>query len=175
MTDATTAAAPPFPLASSASDAPRIGLRPHPALPWLLLPNGVPAQVLTEAAQVKVPNTRKWFRGVVSQRGNLLPVFDIGEWAGHGPTVGDDRQGPVVVVIGIGTDAFALLSHLSPGLVRVGRLDASPAGGTTHGALTDYLGQAWAVAPGGADTRHAYDFDARRWLGDVAQHLTGAD
>jgi chemotaxis signal transduction protein len=175
MTDATTAAAPPLPLASSASDAPRIGLRPHPALPWLLLPPGVPAQVLADAMLVRVPNTRKWFRGVVSQRGNLLPVFDLGEWVGQGLTVGDDRQEPLVVMISIGTDTFALLSHATPSLVRVAPLDVAATEPSSYGPISGYLGQTWEVASGGADSRHAYDFDARLWLSDVARQLTGAD
>lgn len=159
--------------ARAPADAPLIGLRPHPALPWLLLPDGVPAQVLADAALVKVPNTQDWFRGVVSQRGNLLPVFDLGEWAGHSRAVGEGRAAPTVVAIGIGAEAFALLSHRQPGLLRVGQAAAADHA-PVHGRLADYLGPARPIAAGASAGEHAHAFDARRWLGDIAHHITRA-
>jgi len=159
--------------AHAPADLPLIGVRPHPALPWLLLPDGVPAQVLADAVPVKVPNAQAWFRGVVSQRGNLLPVFDLGEWAGHGRTLGEGRTGPTVVAVGIGAEAFALLSHRQPGLLFVGR---EAVGNSAHreGPLADYLGHARPIAAGAAEGEHAHAFDARRWLGDIAHHITRA-
>lgn len=174
--DAMTAPAAPHAVASDATAVPRIGMRPHPALPWLLLSDGLPAQVLSETSLVKVPNTRPWLRGVVSQRGNLLPVFDLAEWAGHGRTTTEDNRSPIVVAIGVGADAFALLSHRAPGLVRITQGDAAAIESDhDHGPLSDYLGRALRVASGVTDTGHAYPFDARRWLGDIAQHISRAD
>lgn len=174
--DAMTAASAPHAAAINATAVSRIGLRPHLALPWLVLPDGVPAQVLSEISLVKVPNTRPWLRGVVSQRGNLLPVFDLAEWAGHGHTTGESNRSPSVVAIGVGADAFALLSHRAPGLVRVEPGEATLAEGDHgHGPLSGYLGRALRVASGVTDAGHAYPFDARRWLGDIAQHISRAD
>ena len=157
---------------------PRIGLRPHAALPWLLLPDGIPAQILGEASVVKVPNTRDWFRGVVSQRANLLPVFDLGHWSGIGRTSGTGREAPLVVAVGIGAEAFGLLSQQSPGLVR-------PLGDAVAGdpamlpeRLRDYLPQACMIAEAGRDNAvptQACEFDVRRWIGDIAHDITGTD
>ncbi len=75
-------------IAATVRAAPKIAFRAHPALPWLVLPDGLPMQVVIDAVPVRVPNTQPWFLGVVSQRGVLLPVFDLAAWAGlrHDPS-----------------------------------------------------------------------------------------
>jgi len=160
-------------LVQRAAAVPRIGLRPHPALPWLVLPDGVPAQVLDDTALVKVPNVRPWFRGVVSQRGNLLPVFDLAEWGGRGKTINDGRRPPIMVMVGTGAEVFALMSTDLPSLVRAEHIE-SPSDDTQDlGPLADYLGIPWRIAPGTTDTGYAYPFDLRRWLHDIAPRITG--
>lgn len=174
-TDATAGSAEQQAVADSATATPRIGLRPHPTLPWLLLPDGISAQVLGEAALVKLPNTREWFRGVVSQRGNLLPVFDLGDWAGVGRSTGEGRKAPVIIAIGIGADAFALLSQREPAVLRIQQeVDRPDADSIAPEPMKDYLGQATRIAPGSADGAYAHEFDVRRWLGDIAHHITRA-
>ena len=156
----------------------RIGLRPHAALPWLLLPDGIPAQILGDASVVKVPNTRDWFRGVVSQRGNLLPVFDLGHWAGLGHTQGTAQATPLVIAVGIGAEAFGLLSQQSPGLVRQAEdaIDGDPV--ALPERLLGYLPQARMIAETGRDNAapaRACEFDVRRWISDIAHDITGTD
>jgi CheW-like domain len=143
-------------------DAPRIAFRPHRALPWLLLPEGMPLQVLIEAAPVRVPNTRPWFKGVVGQRGNLLPVFDLASWAG----LPDDGETlPQIVAIGIGTQACAMLCAAEPTLLSVGAEDTTS---TEGDALSPFLGRAYASVLGGAR-----EFDIQRWLATAAQQISG--
>jgi chemotaxis signal transduction protein len=142
--------------------APRIAFRPHRALPWLLLPEGMPLQVLIETAPVRVPNTRPWFKGVVSQRGNLLPVFDLSAWAG----LADEDDGRLqVVAIGLGTQACAMLCATAPTLLRV---DAEDETSTEDSALSPFLGRGYTSALG-----RACEFDIQRWLATAAQQISG--
>ena len=137
--------------------APRIAFRAHPALPWLVLPEGLPMQVLIDAAPVRVPNTHPWFLGVVSQRGVLLPVFDLAAWAGLGHAPSDRSQ---IVSIGNGTDACAMRCSGMPTLLALAPAASpgasQPAG---DGPLDAYLDDRFDSAPGPARR-----FDIARWL-----------
>lgn len=141
--------------------APRIAFQAHPQLPWLLLPEGVPMQVLIDALPVRVPNTRDWFKGVVSQRGNLLPVFDLAGWAGL--SAADAK--PQIVSAGVGASACAIVCAATPTLLYAGR-EATPA--TTVAALEPFLGRAHVSTQG-----IAREFDLQRWLAAAAQDITG--
>jgi len=143
---------------------PRLGFRPHPQLPWLLAPPGVPLQVLIEAAPVRVPNTPHWFRGVVSQRGNLLPVFDLAGWAGLDDT-GMER--PQVVSVGSGAQACAVLCGITPSLISIVE-DAEADAAGSAGALAPFLGRAYATSLG-----LAREFDVARWLAAAASNING--
>ncbi len=43
----------------------------------LLLPGNVVSEVVDKAVVCRLPNTHAWFSGVVSSRGNMIPVFDL--------------------------------------------------------------------------------------------------
>jgi CheW-like domain len=133
--------------------APRIGFRAHPALPWLVLPEGLPMQVLMDAAPVRVPNTHPWFLGVVSQRGVLLPVFDLAAWAGLTHEAATRTQ---IVSIGNSADACAMRCSGMPTLLTLAPV-ASPAAG--DGPLDAYLADGFDTASGSARR-----FDIARWL-----------
>jgi chemotaxis signal transduction protein len=141
---------------------PRIAFRPHRQLPWLLLPEGMPLQVLIEAAPVRVPNTRSWFHGVVSQRGNLLPVFDLAGWA---ELPEQDDVSPQIVAIGLGAQACAMRCATAPTLLSV---DAEDSTSTEDGALSPFLGRSYTSALG-----RAREFDIQRWLATAAQQISG--
>ncbi len=142
-------------------DALRIAFRPHRILPWLLLPEGMPLQVLVETTAVRVPNTPPWFQGVVSQRGNLLPVFDLPAWAG----LPDDADAqPKIVAIGLGAQACAMLCAITPTLLSVAAEDQAP---SDDGALSPFLGRSYTSALG-----KAREFDIQRWLATAAQRIS---
>lgn len=145
----TSADMPALPLA-----APRIALRLHPALPWLLMPEGVALEVLVDASPTRVPNTRSWFGGVVSQRGKVLPVFDIAGWAQCEHTA---RTPPLLLVVDLPASPFVVRSEAMPELIMRG--DDDPALPPHAGALAPYLhaGRAHARGP-------AYEFDIGAWL-----------
>jgi chemotaxis signal transduction protein len=140
---------------------PRIALRPQAGLPWLLLPQGVPLEVLIDAVGIQVPNTQPWFDGVVSQRGNLLPVFDLAKWAGLKTTSRDKRQ---IVVVGLGTRHCALLTASAPMLIRVDT--PIPSSASDVGTLSPFLRERYATPHG-----DAYEFDIERWLTVVSQQV----
>lgn len=147
--------------ATAPAATPRIAFQAHPQLPWLLVPEGVPMQVLIDAVPVRVPNTRDWFKGVVSQRGNLLPVFDLAGWAGL--PASDAR--PQIVSAGVGATACAIVCAATPTLLFAER-EAMPA--ATVAALEPFLGRAHASAQG-----IVREFDLQRWLAAAAQDITG--
>lgn len=43
----------------------------------LLLPEGVVGEVFDELPMCRLPNTSNWLHGMASQRGNVVPVFDL--------------------------------------------------------------------------------------------------
>lgn len=43
----------------------------------LLLPEGVVGEVFDELPMCRLPNTLDWLHGMASQRGNVVPVFDL--------------------------------------------------------------------------------------------------
>ncbi len=144
------------------ASAARIVYRPHAQLPWLLAPEGVALQVLMDTTPVRVPNTRPWFRGVVSQRGVLLPVFDPAVWAGLERDGGRRLQ---IVAVALGAQACALVCEDPPTLTAPGaELHAAEA----EGALSPWLGRTFASALGSVR-----EFDIRRWLADAAQQIVG--
>ncbi len=150
--------------APAAPSAPRIALRPHDALPWLLLPQGTPLEILIDASAVRVPNTNDWFQGVVSQRGNLLPIFDIASWAGLHTAADRQRQ---VVVVGLPSRMFGLMSDTTPALFHIQGTGGRRAG--YSGALSPYLSLAHSNG-----REEAYEFDASGWLTHVSQDITRA-
>ncbi|MCC7249557.1 MAG: chemotaxis protein CheW [Lysobacter sp.] len=160
----------------AATDVARIAFRPHRALPWLVLPQGLAMQVLIEAHAVQVPNTRPWFRGVVSQRGNLIPVFDLAEWAGLPPERAE-REQIASVNLGAQASACALVCSESPTLTRA----SSAADATSrHGASTmpeaDAIAIPEALAPYisrifESDLGRAHEFDILRWIAYAAAQV----
>lgn len=150
--------------ASAAATPPalRIALRSHDALPWLLLPQGVTLEIMIDASAVRVPNTNDWFHGVVSQRGNLLPIFDLATWAGLHVEPDRPRQ---VIVVGLPSRVFGLMSDTTPALLQLQGMDGKRAG--YAGALSPYL--TFAHAHG---REEAYEFDAATWLAHVSQQIS---
>jgi len=55
----------------------------------LLLPEGKLSEVVMDYVVHPIPNTQKWFIGMINMRGNLVPVLDIGMLLGS--SVEDDH------------------------------------------------------------------------------------
>lgn len=164
------------PDAPAVAEVPRIAFRPHRALPWLVLPQGLAMQVLIEAHAVQVPNTRPWFRGVVSQRGNLIPVFDLAEWAGLPPERAEREQ---IASVNLGThaSACALVCCETPTLTRASTAADRAANAAANAvanqdtptipeALAPYVSRIYESALG-----RAREFDILRWIANAAAQV----
>lgn len=146
--------------AHEATSPQRIALRPHGSLPWLVLPQGIALEVLLDLQPIQMPNTQPWFYGVVSQRGNLLPIFDLALWAG----VARDRDAkPYIVSIGKGSADFAIVSETTPALMRLERIEDRPVG---LDALAPYVNRTFSGPEG-----DAYEFDIERWFALAAGNI----
>lgn len=133
----------------------RVGFRCATDLPWLLLATGVAAQVAIDPRITRVPHTRAWFRGVMSLRGTLYPVFDIKGWLSGIPSTFDKAR---ILVIAPGDAGAAVLFSDEPRVLQVRRTTA-PAGNDrlsefAHGAFT-------------AGTDLAIEFDYQKWFAEV--------
>jgi CheW-like domain len=147
------------------ADVPRIAFRAHRALPWFVLPQGLAMQVLIESNAVQVPNTRSWFIGVVSQRGNLIPVFDLAEWAGLSVERSEQMQ-VASVNAGAQASACALLCSDTPTLLYATAVAETGADETRPGIperLAPYLSHTYQSALG-----PAHEFNILRWIADAA-------
>jgi hypothetical protein len=131
----------------------RIALRVAEGLPWLLLAPRTAAQVAIEPRITRVPHTRAWFRGVLSLRGSLYPVFDLGAWLGAEPMAMD--PGRILIIEPGGAGAGLLLSE-RPALLQVRRSREPLA---LSDALADYVSEGFLH---GAEP--ALAFDHRKWL-----------
>lgn len=72
----------------------------------LLLPSGVVSDVIQDPAVYAIPKTVDWVRGLLNQRGNLVPVFDL-----HG-LLGADEEAETercLVVVDRGEKALGLV------------------------------------------------------------------
>jgi len=120
----------------------------------LLIARGATGEILDDASIFSVPNTAGWLLGMVNQRGNLVPVFDLGALVDV-PADAARR----LLVVGAGADAVAFPVERLPGAVRIGEpLDPRPP----------------VPAPFEAHTRASYLVDNQLWLEiDLDGLLTG--
>lgn len=81
-----------------------------------LLGDETSGEVIDGAPIFAVPNTAGWFRGVVNVRGNLVPVFDLGDLL-----LGAPVPGRRLLVAGRGAGAVAYPIDAMPRAVRLER------------------------------------------------------
>lgn len=83
--------------------------------PLLIAPQTF-SEVLARAVVHPLPHTPRWFLGMVNQRGNLLPVFDLHQvW--HLPEAG--RGARTILVLDQGQDAVGFCIDGMPQSVRL--------------------------------------------------------
>jgi twitching motility protein PilI len=78
---------------------------------------------------VKVPGSRRWFRGVVNIRGNLYAVSDFADFMGLGPTPDHTDCRLLIPHRDFGVNA-ALLVHNTMGLKNINRYQVRSEGAT---------------------------------------------
>jgi len=96
----------------------------------LLTQPGVSGEIVVDPTLYRVPLAPDWLVGVVNQRGNIVPVFDVAALLGEGRSADDAR---LVLVLGkaeaaAGLQVDGLPRAIAPGEAGVpfSRLDALP-------------------------------------------------
>jgi len=132
----------------------RVALRVHRSMPLLLLGDGVVAKQLTDTPIAPIPNCASWFRGAARHAGQIVPFFDIAQWAGVASVAHDAR---VMVVVASANATIGLYCSEPPIILAAGREFAPWPG--RH--LLAEIEQSAAVA-----------FDPPAWLSTVAPTIT---
>jgi CheW-like domain len=138
----------------------RIGLRLHAAMPWLVLPGGLAAQLALDGRLAPLPNVKAWLLGVMNLRGNLVPVFDVGLAMGYAAL----PRGAPVLVIAPGPTAMAVACCEPPQLLEVGPAQA---------AAADDPMSAWTACCLPSALGRVYEFDPRAWLRRIGAQVPG--
>ena len=125
------------------------GLQVHTVLVGnigLMLPKDEVSELIENAAVCGLPNTRTWFNGVASIRGNMIPVFDLHELFSIEQTV-DNRR---LIVVGENETAAAFWVDDFPRLIVFGDEDGTTTEPPIPSLIREYArqyymkdGQAW--------------------------------
>ncbi len=83
----------------------------------LLFGKTVLCEVTTKSTIYPIPNMPSWMSGMINLRGNIIPVFQIGEFLTDNKTTGAVSN--LVFVIGKGNNAVGLLIHTLPITVEI--------------------------------------------------------
>jgi twitching motility protein PilI len=150
----------PTPAVAPDATSTRIGLRLHAAMPWLVLPGGLPSQLALDGRLAPVPNVKPWLLGVMNLRGNLVPVFDVGLAMGYAAL----PRGAPVLVIAPGPTAMAVACCERPQLLEVGPAQAAPADDPMSALASCHFRSALG---------RVYEFDPRVWLRRIGAQVPG--
>jgi len=135
----------------------RIGFRCGDDQPWLLMAAGVAAQIAIDPRTMRVPHTQVWFRGVMSLRGTLYPVFDIKAWlSGVASTLDKAR----ILVVAPGETGAAVLFSDEPRLLQVRR---------SAGSMIDARLSPFTRCSFSAGSDMAIEFDHQKWFAEVGR------
>lgn len=100
----------------------RYGFRIGPL--GLLFPGNCPGEIVTDTEICPIPHTRHWMLGVMTLRGNLIPVFDLHGLLFDSPV---DLHKPMVLILDQGKQALGFVLKTPPqwltGLVEVAIAD----------------------------------------------------
>lgn len=105
---------------------------------WLMLGSTTNAEVINDASVFSIPNTPDWFLGLVNQRGNLVPVFDLKQLFGMEPAV--IRKSHMLVIDEGQKSACVLVDELPKSGKNMQRLGKTP---PMPDSLSGHLGDAY--------------------------------
>ena len=91
---------------------------------WLMLPVKTNAEVIENASVFSVPNTPEWFLGLVNQRGNLVPVFDLKQLFGMESSI--IRKSHMLIIDEGQKSACVLIDELPKSGRKMQRLSKTP-------------------------------------------------
>lgn len=80
---------------------------------------------LTEMPRLyRLPNAAAWFAGIANLHGMLVPVFDLGAWAG---VARDPNERPMLLVLSYGADAAGIVIDGLPQRLRYSQTEEADA------------------------------------------------
>ena len=88
----------------------------------LLLPEGVVGEVFDNLPMCKLPNTNEWLHGMASQRGNVVPVFDLAKICGL--EIEDEKKERKYFLIGQRGKTIGVLIDEMPSRIFLNRKNA---------------------------------------------------
>jgi twitching motility protein PilI len=127
----------------------------------LLIGSGTPSEIPERAEVYPLPGVPTWFRGLVSLRGNLVPVFDVGRLLGHH----EEPLRQQVLILEREETAAGLLIEGFP--QAVGKLRALSQRPPLPPVLRSYVPEAFAEG-----TRIWLEFDHRGFFQSLAARFT---
>lgn len=134
---------------------------PDGGLVGLVLPRQCQTEMVRRIALCPIPNSPRWFIGMMNLRGSLVPVFDLVASLFADAPLASAR---VVLVTGTGESAFAFPIPSEPQLVHLRELEAAPAGVSPEM-------QPFVVGSYRLDQALWLEFQFDQW---IAQRFTGA-
>ena len=119
------------------SDTSRYGFRVGPF--GFLFPENCPGEVVTAPVICPIPHTRAWMTGVISLRGNLIPVFDL-----HGLLfdVPASINKPMVLILDQDKQALGFVLQDSPQWLR-GLIEVPIARASIPDMIADQVSKAY--------------------------------
>jgi len=97
-------------------------------------------EVVTDFSVHPIPNTEKWFAGMINMRGNLVPVFDVKMLLGIEDGTGS-KDRPMLLVLGQDEMAAGILVDELPMTVSLGQAEDKYA--PLADVITKYVGEAF--------------------------------
>ena len=103
----------------------------------LLLPQAALCEIAETLPDCRLPNTPAWFAGVMNQRGNIVPVFDMAALLETNHGAGPARAW--VLIVGTRDDAVGLCIRELPQTVYVKASESLGHNPVTHPLLDRYV------------------------------------
>jgi chemotaxis signal transduction protein len=137
-----------------------------------LLPAGVPAELLPTQSTARLPLSPPELLGVINVRGALAPLFDLARLKQDGledvPLMHDASETPMVVMIGVGNNAFAIvIDGFLRTLVDPVAVDSDGLKAPVPASLVSSVGAPWR-----ADESVWFEFDMAAFLEHRAKNAT---
>ncbi len=89
----------------------------------LFLPSQTLNEVVNDGEIYPVPNTPRWFRGVINHRGNIVSVFDLKDIFFDEVSYTQQENQSHILVVGKGDGAVGILVDTLPQVINIEKTD----------------------------------------------------
>jgi chemotaxis signal transduction protein len=106
----------------------------------LLVPANTLSEVLRQFVIYPLPNVQPWFRGLVNLRGNVVPVYELGQLLGYESSAESLEH---LLILDKGADAVGILVARLPVACEVETWEKAEAVGNIPASLADHVTEAY--------------------------------